>query len=141
MIAKTISRATRCALLGSFLIGASLHAAPSTWKVSPLKAAKAKNPVPAEGRAASAQEGRVLYDKECASCHGKAGKGDGPAAAQLTKPATDLTAPDMGKQSEGELFVKLTMGRRPMPSYERTLTEEQRWQVVNFLRVLAPEIK
>lgn len=141
MIALTISRATRCALLGSFLIGASLHAAPSTWKVSPLKAGKAKNPIAPEGRAASAEEGRVLYDKECASCHGKAGKGDGPGAAQLTKPATDLTAPDMGKQSDGELFVKITQGRRPMPSYEKTLTDDQRWHVVNFLRVLAPESK
>jgi mono/diheme cytochrome c family protein len=35
--------------------------------------------------------GEVLYHRYCASCHGVAGKGDGPLAASLRKPPTDLT--------------------------------------------------
>jgi hypothetical protein len=35
--------------------------------------------------------GEVLYHRYCASCHGAAGKGDGPLAASLRKPPTDLT--------------------------------------------------
>ena len=33
----------------------------------------------------------MLYAEHCASCHGDAGRGDGPAAASLRRPPTDLT--------------------------------------------------
>lgn len=35
--------------------------------------------------------GRALYAEHCAVCHGDGGRGDGPAAAGLTPPPTDLT--------------------------------------------------
>ena len=35
--------------------------------------------------------GEKLFDNNCAVCHGKDGKGDGPAASGLTKPVADLT--------------------------------------------------
>ena len=35
--------------------------------------------------------GRALYAENCAVCHGDGGRGDGPAAAGLTPPPTDLT--------------------------------------------------
>jgi mono/diheme cytochrome c family protein len=35
--------------------------------------------------------GRDWYVNECASCHGRTGKGDGPVAKALTKPPADLT--------------------------------------------------
>ena len=35
--------------------------------------------------------GKNEYLKSCASCHGVTGKGDGPAAATLTRPPADLT--------------------------------------------------
>jgi mono/diheme cytochrome c family protein len=40
---------------------------------------------------ADATKGKATYDAKCASCHGAAGKGDGPAAAGLTPPPSDLT--------------------------------------------------
>lgn len=45
---------------------------------------------------ASAQEpvataGRVLYQQYCASCHGTAGRGDGPVAGSLKVEVPDLT--------------------------------------------------
>jgi mono/diheme cytochrome c family protein len=36
--------------------------------------------------------GREVYLRHCASCHGEAGKGDGPVAASLKRPPSDLTA-------------------------------------------------
>ena len=36
-------------------------------------------------------EGVDIYREYCAVCHGKGGKGDGPAAKALTKPPADLT--------------------------------------------------
>jgi mono/diheme cytochrome c family protein len=41
--------------------------------------------------AADPARGRALYEQTCASCHGPAGKGDGPAAAGLNPPAADFT--------------------------------------------------
>lgn len=118
------------------LLNHGTASAGAPWKVSPLKAGKAVNPVAAGERAASAAEGKTIYTKECISCHGPTGKGDGTGAADLSKPATKLNDPEFAKQTDGDIFVKITMGRRPMPSYEKTLTEAQRWHVVNFLRTL-----
>jgi mono/diheme cytochrome c family protein len=43
------------------------------------------------------------------------------------------------QQSDGALFYKITEGRGPMPSFKTTLTEQQRWDVVNHIRTLAPK--
>jgi mono/diheme cytochrome c family protein len=41
--------------------------------------------------------------------------------------------------TDGEIFWKMTEGRKPMPSFKKQLTDEQRWQLVNFLRTFAPK--
>ena len=105
------------------------------WKV-PERAARKKNPFPADEKSIAA--GKVVYIKECLSCHGATGKGDGPAAKDLQKSPGDLSNPKMWEQSDGALFWKITTGKTPMPTYEKLLTEEQRWHVVNYSRTLAP---
>jgi mono/diheme cytochrome c family protein len=42
-------------------------------------------------KATSAGSGNEMYKEYCAVCHGRAGKGDGPAAAALKTPPPDLT--------------------------------------------------
>jgi mono/diheme cytochrome c family protein len=37
-------------------------------------------------------EGRQLFRRHCASCHGAAGHGDGPAASSMRRPPPDITA-------------------------------------------------
>ena len=39
----------------------------------------------------SAASGEEMFDAYCAACHGKDGKGNGPAAAELKMPPPDLT--------------------------------------------------
>jgi mono/diheme cytochrome c family protein len=94
--------------------------------------ARAQNPVPADAH--SVQLGRAVYVKQCQSCHGRGGKGDGPAVGRLNVEVTDLTDPDVESQTDGELFSIITNGSKPMPSYRKLLTEQQRWHVVNYLR-------
>jgi cytochrome c oxidase cbb3-type subunit 2 len=77
---------------------------------------------------------------QCLKCHGETGVGDGPSAADLTddldrpiKPA-DLTRGDVsfkaGSKPE-DIFRVLTTGMSgtPMPSFERNLSEQDRWNL------------
>ena len=82
--------------------------------------------------------GKGVYGRECLSCHGKTGKGDGPEAKDLEKELPNLRVPEMWNQTDGALFWKTTIGRRPMPGYRKLLTDEERWHVVNYMRTLAP---
>ena len=51
---------------------------------------------------------------------------------------SDLTDPGkMSKLTDGEIYFQITEGRKPMPSFRKRLTEDQRWQLVVFVRSLA----
>ena len=81
---------------------------------------------------------RKLYLDKCAECHGDRGKGDGPQGRMYDPQPKDLTdAAHMNAVSDGELFYKIGEGHRPMPAFGKRLTDEQRWQLVLFLRSLS----
>ena len=137
---------TRTSLLIAGVLGAALVMAGALaqdvkpgvdeW-VAPVRAAKKKNPIAVD--AASLAKGKAIYTKECASCHGNAGKGDGPAAKALEKHPGDLSLPKLWDQTDGAIFWKLTEGRKPMPSNLLTMSEDDRWHVINYTRTLAPK--
>ena len=103
------------------------------WK-APDRAARRKNPTSPGDE--SLRKGKQIYLKECQDCHGPSGKGDGPAARDMDE-IPDLALSRIQKQTDGELFYKISVGRKPMPGAEKTLTEEQRWHVVNYTRTFA----
>ncbi len=105
------------------------------WKAPP-RAAKKANPIPSSDNSRAA--GKQIYLANCMACHGAAGKGDGPAAIACNPRPHDLSDPKIAAQTDGELFWKITSGRKPMPSYEKQLSDDDRWNVVNYIRVLAP---
>jgi mono/diheme cytochrome c family protein len=105
------------------------------WK-APARASRKKNPIAADEK--SLARGQAVYAKECLSCHGETGKGDGTAAVDLNPKPRDLRTPKIWEQSDGSLFWKLTEGRKPMPSYEKSVSEEDRWNVINYIHKLAP---
>lgn len=102
------------------------------WRVSPRKA-KIINPIPADD--ASLALGKKIYQRECLECHGETGKGDGPEASDLEKTVGDFTDPKMREQSDGAIFWKIGTGRRPMPGFKKLLTDEERWHVINYIRL------
>lgn len=105
------------------------------WTV-PEEVKKLKNPVPATK--AGLDVAREIYADKCAKCHGDTGKGDGAEAAMYSVKVSDFTDARARKaMTDGEIFYKLTEGRRPMPSFKKRLTDEQRWQLVNFIRTFA----
>jgi Cytochrome C oxidase, cbb3-type, subunit III len=63
-------------------------------------------------------------------------KGDGPAAAALPPPKpANWTAEAVQKQSDGELFWKISNGRGAMPPWKH-LPDKDRWEIVNYIRTL-----
>lgn len=104
------------------------------WIV-PERRAKRPNPVPTQ--AAAITRGREIYRRECKSCHGLAGLGDGPKAAELDSKVPDITSAKVQGQTDGALFWKITEGRGDMPNTRTALSEEERWTVVHYLRSLA----
>ncbi len=103
------------------------------WK-APASAKKLENPVPVNPSILA--KARKTYAKECYSCHGKKGKGDGPNSLDSEKKVPNLLKPNTQDQTDGELYWKITNGRKPMPSAKKALTDEQRWAVVHYLRNL-----
>jgi mono/diheme cytochrome c family protein len=95
-----------------------------------------RNPV--NPSSASLEEIKPIYHEDCAKCHGETGKGDGSKATQYRPPPTDFTdAAHLATRTDGELFYKLSEGRRPMPGFKGRLTEDQRWRLVLLIRSFA----
>jgi mono/diheme cytochrome c family protein len=102
------------------------------WVV-PEEAKKLRNPLAPSDSTQKAAKG--IYVDECAQCHGERGKGDGPEAAMHDPPPSDITdAKHMNTVTDGEIFYQISEGRKPMPSFKKKLTEEQRWQLVLLVR-------
>jgi len=103
-----------------------------------------QNPIASSGDVV--KRGKALFLKHCASCHGQAGRGDGPAAAYGIVTPRDLTAPAVqARLTDGEIFWKLSTGWRigndvVMPAgQEKIGKESDRWAVVHFVRSLRPQ--
>jgi len=65
-------------------------------------------------RPANVASGKETFSQYCASCHGKTGKGDGPAAFVLRTPPPDLTTlakRNDGKFPAGSVSVVVTFGK------------------------------
>ena len=97
------------------------------------RARKVKNPV--EATPAALAGGKQVYAKHCENCHGENGDGKGQKAPELSTAPTDFTkASVMDSRTDGEFFYRITKGRQPMPAFEDTLTETQRWESVDYIR-------
>ncbi len=117
-----------------FALAAGVIAQESTWEV-PEEALAEENPI--EGTPEVLEEGAAIYEKRCQLCHGAEGKGDGPMAARIREKPRDLTPSEVrDRLTDGEIFYKISVGKPPMPSMEGTLTEDEIWTLVHYVRSL-----
>jgi mono/diheme cytochrome c family protein len=121
--------------LGLLTISALVFAHEMTGWMAPEEAKKMKNSVKATR--ASIQKGKEIYEQKCALCHGVKGDGKGPASAGLNPKPTNFKDSHGEMMTDGEHFWKITTGRGPMPSYERDLTVEERWHVINYINTFS----
>jgi mono/diheme cytochrome c family protein len=81
-----------------------------------------------------AQEVYVIY---CAPCHGKKGKADGIASRNLEIKPLPFADKRVSEQSPGAVYWKIREGRGEMPSFRDLISEEQKWQLVEYIKDLS----
>ncbi len=106
-------------------------------QATPSDAAKVRNPIAPTAESIAA--GRQVYQRRCASCHGASGAGGPgndliPAAPSLIDDQWDHGSTD------GEIFDSIKNGIPPefnMVPWKDTLTDDEIWNVVNYIRSIA----
>jgi copper transport protein len=115
--------------------GASVFLRPATTSSGELA-----NPIPPNPVSVAA--GKVVYTANCVPCHGVSGKGDGPIGITLNPRPADLTIHAVpGVHSDGQLYEWITNGfpGSVMPAFKKVLSDDDRWNLVNFIRTFAPK--
>lgn len=105
------------------------------WNAPP-EAQKLKNPLTPSN--AMIEQGGKIFRQYCVDCHGAKGDGKGGMAGSLKRKPADLTGNRTRALADGEIFWRISKGDDVMPSFEKTfpLSEEERWQLVHFVKSL-----
>jgi mono/diheme cytochrome c family protein len=117
---------------------AATPSSPHNFVITPEDTAK-KNPI--RFTEASVDRGKKFYKTQCALCHGEKGDGKGDLAMDMKLTLPDFTKPDaLAKRTDGELFAIIGTGKDPMPSQKERMSEQQLWNLVNYLRALSGKV-
>ncbi|MDQ6689883.1 MAG: cytochrome c/FTR1 family iron permease [Gemmatimonadota bacterium] len=87
-------------------------------------------------------QGRALYQRYCASCHGEKGEGGGLAAHTLSTPPPAIGVKSMTPELTPSLaYNVISVGVRgtSMPAFSASLTPQQRWNSINYVYSLRGE--
>ncbi len=94
--------------------------------------AREGNPLAASEQ--SIDRGRILFAQNCSRCHGETGRGDGPLAASLPLQPANLYD-HIPYHPDQFFFNVITDGIGGiMPAFGSAISEEDRWNILNFLR-------
>lgn len=99
----------------------------------------AKNPLPFTPE--NLADGKEAFGHYCTVCHGLDGQGTGvPFANQMSPPLPSLASPDVQSYTDGQLKWVIENGIAPsgMPASKGTLSDDEMWSIVLFLRHLPP---
>ena len=127
---RALGTAVVCVLIAG-AIGLTVYAT-RNWSAT-ARARRTRNPVLSNAETLAA--GMRIYGEHCRSCHGVNGDGKGEKAAELSVAPGDFTdTQKMSESTDVELFWQITRGRLPMPAFADKLNEEERWEVVDYIR-------
>jgi mono/diheme cytochrome c family protein len=106
-----------------------------------IDAQYASRTMPLEPTTESIDNGKRLYEQNCATCHGPAGDGDGPAGAALSPPPANVAlAAKMPIATDAYLYWTIAEGGVPvesaMPPFKAALGEGEIWDIIGYLRQL-----
>lgn len=134
------------AVLAPLLAGCSAHRKPTTAETKlanmvkevfiPIEAGKLRNPVPATDQ--NVQQGRQVFNQNCALCHGADGHAATPLGLAMYPPAMDLTSPHVQQWSQADLFwiIQNGVALTGMPSWKGRISADDAWKMVDFIHAL-----
>jgi len=123
----------KISFLSTIILFLSMHVIAQEWIVPEDQ----KNIVnPQEYNLVNVKKGKELYIKNCKSCHGDPGKNN---VLPLVPPPVDITSEKMQKNTESELYYKITNGRVAMPQFKATISDDDRWRIVNYISNFSPK--
>ena len=93
------------------------------------------NPLPSAP--SSIEQGRRAYGYYCVHCHGPKADGQGTVGQSFSPLPANLTKDSVQAETDGELFVKTSLGFKRCPPLAQTVAEKDRWAIINYLRSLA----
>ncbi len=92
------------------------------------------NPFPIN--ADSLERGRWVYNNFCVQCHGPRQDGNGTVGQSFAPLPADWHSNRVQGQSDGQLFIKVSLGYLRMPPLYSTVSVDDRWYVIDFMRSL-----
>ena len=99
-----------------------------TWEVPEENKAKT-SPVKFDDN--TRKKGEAIYLKTCKACHGEATMNN---PQKLTPMPKDIASVELQNQTDGSIFYKLVTGRSLMPKFQDILTDEDRWNIISYIR-------
>jgi len=79
--------------------------------------------------------GKKKFNTFCSPCHGYTADGDSRLRGQFPSPPT-LHTDKVRNYADGMIYHIITNGQNAMPSYAYQVTREERWAIINYIRVL-----
>lgn len=92
-----------------------------------------KNPLPSSKEVLALGQRKFLTF--CSPCHGNYADGDSRLRGQFVNPPS-LHTNRVRTMTDGLIYHIITNGQNSMPSYNSQVTREERWSIINYLRVL-----
>jgi len=94
----------------------------------------------AQSERGNPKSGQAIYEQHCLRCHGMAGDGNGPDAPFLIVPPANFQSARSRSKSDMELMNIIMHGVvfSPMHGWGGRLTEQQLWDVLNYIRTIVP---
>ena len=85
----------------------------------------------------SIKRGEEMFIKNCSKCHGLNGNGYGVVAHGFTTFPRQLWVwNNTGPETDGYLFWFITNGRSDMPPWGLILSENERWDLINYIKTI-----
>ncbi len=122
---------------GPVILAGDDPAAKQTGKPWPCPESYAKMENPIKPEKGILDAGKDVWESHCKSCHGKTGRGDGTKAKNLDITCGDFSSEEYQSKSDGELFWRVTEGRKPMPTNKDKISDIERWSVILYTRTFA----